>query len=126
MAVTKTFKFVDGSVKTLTRTVGSFRKALVAEQKLEKERQKFNDLLEEDIEFDGVALLDTEIKLLELRIDYLAELFETPVDNFEEFDPKAISDLYNDVYLWESTREDTLSESDEASKILESMTQSNK
>lgn len=121
MATKKTFD-VFGEEFTVQRTTSLFKKALVAERGMEEIRKDFNDMLEDDAEYDGTAILDVELKIFESRIKFLSELLGISAKKFEDFDPKEVSDFYEAVYYWLSTREDQYEAGQqEPGKALESM-----
>ncbi|MDR3241341.1 MAG: hypothetical protein LBT37_04140 [Lactobacillaceae bacterium] len=116
---TRTFN-VFGETKTFDRTLKLYKGLLETEKKLDEANKEYSATLESE-EFDEMSSIDFELKMYGIRIDYLALLFDKPVGEFDEFDPKDIVDFYQAFYLWVSTRGEQTEETDDPSLALESM-----
>ena len=125
MASKKTFEVFNNREITIKRTLASLRDILAAERKMEIVRKEFNDKIEEDVDYDGTLLIDVELNILDLQVEYLAKTLNLDVKTFEKYDPKEIRDFYSALYLFLSTKEDQLKETDGElpEKMLESAKQ---
>lgn len=103
----KTFN-VFGKQKTLTRNGAIFIKSIQAQKAIELMAKKISDVYTniEDTEPDFAVVYDTEIEAYEYQVKYLSEVFEVTEDFLLKQDPFNIRQLYTDVFVWASTRED--------------------
>lgn len=99
----KTFKVFDRE-KTLRRSVKLFKKTIKHQKVLQAINLEAGQSIEGD-EFDPMIFTDSQIKVLDEQVKYVAETFKISEEELQDADPVEIIRVVNEIYAYATGQE---------------------